>query len=207
MTYHSEFGQDRWLAEGIFRDKRGGVYVEFGALDGILHSNSLYFEREMGWTGLLLEANPWAFRELVNNRPLAQCRNRAVFDHNGVVEFECVPGPLYGWSGVVETIEPEHRKRIDAFEEIGTVRITVPCVTLDHALYSARLTHIDYLSIDVEGAETRILKAFPFDKYDIDVIGVEDNFGNPKLAEILTKAGYKHLARVGVDEFFQKTCA
>jgi hypothetical protein len=58
MLYHSEHGQDRWLNENIFKGRRNGVFVEFGALDGIYTSNSLFFERELGWTGVLIEADP-----------------------------------------------------------------------------------------------------------------------------------------------------
>ena len=56
----------------------------------------------------------------------------------------------------------------------------------------------------MEGAELRVLSAFDFDKYKIDVIGVEDNYGNAELAELLKARGYEHLARVGVDEMWKR---
>jgi hypothetical protein len=34
--------------------KRGGVFVEAGAYDGETFSNTLYLEKRLGWTGLLV---------------------------------------------------------------------------------------------------------------------------------------------------------
>src|SRR5215467_5134323 len=70
LVYHSEHGQDRWLEENVFRGTRNGVFVEFGALDGLDTSNTLFFEREREWSGLLIEANPRSFcRLLESDRP------------------------------------------------------------------------------------------------------------------------------------------
>ena len=49
--YHSEHGQDKWLNENIFKNKKYGIFVEVGAIDGLITSNSLFFERDLGWTG------------------------------------------------------------------------------------------------------------------------------------------------------------
>ena len=35
-----------------------GTFVEFGARNGVDHSNTLYFERALGWRGILVEADP-----------------------------------------------------------------------------------------------------------------------------------------------------
>jgi hypothetical protein len=43
------------------RKKRGGFFIEAGAHDGVEASNTLYFEKKMGWTGLLVEPNPDSF--------------------------------------------------------------------------------------------------------------------------------------------------
>ena len=44
--------------------KRGGFFVEAGAWNGEYLSNSLYLESDRAWSGLLVEANLKAFREL-----------------------------------------------------------------------------------------------------------------------------------------------
>jgi len=40
------------------------------------------------------------------------------------------------------------------------------------------ITHINYLSIDVEGAEFEVIKSINFNKVFIDVIGFENNYND-----------------------------
>ena len=49
----------------LFRNQKKGFFIEAGAYDGEMFSNTLYLERRLGWTGLLVEPNPDAFSELV----------------------------------------------------------------------------------------------------------------------------------------------
>ena len=45
-----------------------GTFVEFGARNGVEHSNTLYFERALGWRGILIEADPTQYRNLERPR-------------------------------------------------------------------------------------------------------------------------------------------
>jgi FkbM family methyltransferase len=206
VPYHSQYAQDRWLNENIFKGQRHGVFVEFGALDGLLDSNSLFFESELEWRGLCIEANPAVQQRLVDNRPQSKRLFAAIYDRHGTVLFERIDGGLYGWSGIKDTIEPGHWKRIE--KNIPTqmrTTVEVPCLPLKDALDTAGLKRIDYMSIDVEGAEFKILSVFPFKEYDVKVFGIEDNFGNPALDELLAKNGYAKISRVGPDNIYMKT--
>lgn len=208
--YHSEYGQDKFVAD-LLGHKRNGTFVEFGALDGLLHSNSLYFERELGWLGLLIEANPDAFTEMSWKRPAPARINAAVYDRAGTVSFEKFSGKLLGWSGIKAEVEPQHRVRIEKFIGVHEQEvIEVPCVTLQWALDfwhggNADGAYIDYMSIDVEGAELKILSVFPFEKFNIDVLGVEDNFGNVELDALIQSRGYQFLQKVGPDRMYRLT--
>ena len=46
-----------------------GFFIEAGAYDGEIYSNSLYYELKHGWTGLLVEPNPDALSDLVKSLP------------------------------------------------------------------------------------------------------------------------------------------
>ena len=53
---HGGVLQDQFLDEFIFKGRvKGGFFVEAGADDFLLNSNSLWFELNHGWTGLLVE--------------------------------------------------------------------------------------------------------------------------------------------------------
>ena len=56
---HSQFAQDTFLDRMVFKEKiKEGFFLEAGADDFVLHSNTLWFEKKHGWTGALVEANP-----------------------------------------------------------------------------------------------------------------------------------------------------
>ena len=53
------FGQPLYLDMVIFKGHvQGGFFIEAGASDFEEGSNSLHFELDRGWTGLLVEPNP-----------------------------------------------------------------------------------------------------------------------------------------------------
>ena len=59
--HHSQQGESRVIYERFFKEPtpmRNGFFLEIGGLDGIKFSNTLFFERCLGWTGVLVEANP-----------------------------------------------------------------------------------------------------------------------------------------------------
>lgn len=58
----------------------GGFYIEAGANDGILQSNTLLLERSRNWSGLLVEPSTPAFEKLQTNRPNNILVNAALVD-------------------------------------------------------------------------------------------------------------------------------
>ena len=45
--FHSQFGQDKFLDEKVFKGKTGGFFVEVGAHDGVFLSNTFFFDNLM----------------------------------------------------------------------------------------------------------------------------------------------------------------
>lgn len=196
MTYYSEYGQDRWLVENVFGGAQNGTFVEAGALDGLLHSNTLHFEKYKNWRGVLIEPIPQLFPGLLANRHLSQCFSCALGSRPGTEELD-VSWRTIGWTGF-SRIRHQRRESTEEREKIA-----VPVRPLAEVLFESGISSVDYLSLDVEGAELEVLEPYPFEEVPIRVIGVEDNEGkNEDLRRLLSSRGYRHLARVGVDEFW-----
>ena len=51
--FYSQGGQDIFV-DLILNQKRDGYFIEIGANDGLLYSNSVFFERDRNWTGSVL---------------------------------------------------------------------------------------------------------------------------------------------------------
>lgn len=202
--YFSEYNEDKWLHENIFSNKFDGVFFECGAIDGINGSNTLFFERAMGWTGLCVEANPIHYERLKQNRT-CKTDNIAIYDRSGDVEFLAIDGPLTGWGGISDAIESQHYERISKrIPKTNKQKIVVSCITLEDVLNKHDINKIDILSLDIEGAELNVLNVFPFSKFDIDVFVLENNFHNKDLDKIMVNNGYKKLVRLGVTDIWRR---
>ena len=89
-----------------------------------------------------------------------------------------------------------------------TRQINVPVKTFQSIVSDQDLTHIDYCSIDVEGAEISVLKGIDFNKSDISVFSIENpiSLGNNQnlVRDYLENEGYKLVRSIGEDDIFAK---
>ena len=58
VNVFGQFGQPVYLDMVVFKGLRDGFFIEAGADDFETDSNTLLFELQRGWTGLLVEPNP-----------------------------------------------------------------------------------------------------------------------------------------------------
>jgi len=208
MKYYSQYGQDKFLDEKIFKGKKNGVFIEIGADDGITNSNSYFFERVRGWTGMCIEPRKKSFDSLVNNRS-AICENCCVTNVECVekkkfVDIEGGGGQL---SGLIEKYDRRHLIRVEkVIGEKGLRDKTreVVCDNLNNLTKLHNLRDIDYCSIDTEGGELDILKSIDFHDLNIKVISVENNFKSNEINRFLKKSGYKRIAKISIDDIYAR---
>jgi len=204
-AYHSEYNEDQWLNDNVFMGQRRGVFFECGALDGIVHSNTVFYEQALGWTGLCVEANPEEYKELKNNRKCKTEHAALWNEDNCTVTFSSFSGGLRGWSGVQSTMEQQHLDRIKKNIPNALAKsIEVPAMRLKTLLFKHGLKKIDLFSLDIEGAEYTVLKDFPFNEFDIRICIIENNFNTYPIDELMNKNGYKKLTTLGVSVVYQK---
>lgn len=205
IACHSQHGEELFLWQRC-EFKTDGVFVEIGAYDGVGLSNSLFFER-LGWNGVLVEAHPGLAASCRINRPLSQVVHAALGAVDGGSEtFSMVSGP-----GGVDTLSfmaesASHRERIAA--EGGTIRtVSVPRRTLQSVLDEIGITRVDWMSIDVEGAELLVLRGASFDRWKPTVIMVEDNSGgrDHQVADVLAANGYRRDLRIGCNDIYVRS--
>jgi FkbM family methyltransferase len=199
MTPYSQFGQDAAVIE-LFPAGHKGVYVDVGAADGMYLSNTLALE-QVGWTGLCVEADPAEFDKLTITRPHALRVNMACANHRGSAAFQRVP--VEGWSGLSDYPHQLNAAAIAQMEREGELeKFDVPCAPLQAMLDPMGLSAIDYLSIDVEGAELSVLESVDWGRTTIRVITVEINRTDGAIGRYLLERGYCLWAVLGSDEMY-----
>lgn len=145
MNWHSQAGQDAWV-HGIIGDT--GYFVDVGAHDGIVHSNTYALE-QMGWDGVCIEPNGEAF--------MALSENRKCFAWPVIASAEIASLPFDG-------------------VRVGSGDRNVIAAPLSYVLDSRDAPPvIDYLSIDVEGHELQVLAGMDFDRWYVRLITIEHN--------------------------------
>ena len=79
---YSQYGEDMYLNNKYFKNKRDGIYIELGALDGVLYYNTKFFEESLNWSGILIEPHPDKFILLQKNRA-----NNFLFNDLSIIEW------------------------------------------------------------------------------------------------------------------------
>ena len=94
----SQHGEDQYLLPMLLAATGGdapGTFVELGALDGVTFSNTFAIERCLGWSGVLIEADPVNFELLVKSERNVTRVHAAVCDeHTGAIPMSIGRGAL-----------------------------------------------------------------------------------------------------------------
>jgi FkbM family methyltransferase len=204
--YASQCLQDVYLDRWVFHGMRDGVFVDVGAHDGVTFSNSCFFERARGWTGVCIEPNPTVFERLRANRRCTAL-NCCVAAEEGRVSFRKLTGYSEMLSGIAANYRPEHRDRVEAEirQHGGTSEvIEVEARSLAGIAGAHGISEISYLSIDTEGSEWEILQSIDFERRFVHALTVECNFGEEKarIVSLLRAQGFEPIIDLGSDVVF-----
>jgi FkbM family methyltransferase len=191
--YYSQQDEDRILSEK-FLNYKNGFFIELGAMNGLTFSNTLFFERELGWTGVLIEPTH-QFNDLIINRPNCHNFNYAISEIDGDVEFL----GDYALGGVLSTMHDDHKFGWGLDKEKSYVVKSKPIYDV---IKNIEISKVDFFSIDVEGGEYEVLKTFNWE-IPVYVILIEmshDKERNELCREFMTSKGFEFDMVIGINE-------
>jgi methyltransferase FkbM-like protein len=185
----------------MFPGKRGGWFIDSGAgPDGIRGSNSYVLETEFDWRGLLVGPHSECYKRVNANRS-AVVEECCLTDSFGEVEFVLNEFPEL--SSIPRHLsEPNFVAAGYAGKKLPKVR--APCVPLWELLRRHGAPPvIEYMSLDIEGAEWIALKDFPFAEFRILCMTIERGGKSyDKLRAKLRREGYQLVLAVIPDDFY-----
>ena len=196
--YYS-FGCIDALVGNIFKDKKNGIYVDVGCSHPIKNNNT-YLLHKKGWCGTNIDLDLKNIELFNYSRPKDNNVNAAISDKVSIenLYFYHDKSPINTLSKEISTYQ---KATVSKIEKIKTI-------SLNAVLSNSPFSHlpIDFLSIDVEGLEYKILKSFDFIKYKPKVIVVEyldttlpkleiknlkiDNVINSNIYKLIVSNGY-----------------
>jgi FkbM family methyltransferase len=170
--------------------QNNGFFVEIGASDGVVNSNTYLLEKSFKYNGILVEPARINRSKIISNR---EC----TIDFSAITQYA--------------------QEKVDFFESINSDLSTLNKYrNLDHHS-SARKTGkrypvsavslidllskyeapriISYLSIDTEGSELDIIQNFDFSKYQFNFVTIEHNYNENRasILRVMSENGYKRI--------------
>jgi FkbM family methyltransferase len=193
-----------FVINNILNLQRNGIFIDVGAYDGNIVSNTLYMEDCLGWSGICIEPNPSVYSKLESNRN-CNCLNFGISDVESEMDFYKVNGYAEMLSGFIDYLSQEHKDRIQI--EINKQNDSVELIKvktrrLDNVLKENNINKIDYLSIDTEGNEIRVLRSINFEDCYIKVISAENNDNSSDVREFLISKGFNLLTKICGDDIY-----
>jgi FkbM family methyltransferase len=149
-----------------FKDKKSGFYVDVGCYHPI-HRNNTYLLYKQNWRGINIDVSQFSVELFDHLRPDDLNYNCAVSNKNETVKlfFQKELSQL-------STIENDQAKKV--FQ--GNIKEKeIQAFTLDEILNRDKYKNvkIDFLNIDVEGADFKVLDGLSFQKFNPELICVE----------------------------------
>jgi hypothetical protein len=182
----------KWFAQArqdeailsLLGNKRNGFFVDLAANDATKLSNTYALERHFGWKGLCVEPNPMYWYSLTRYRPNCELV-AAVVGQKRMEEVDFLfqfgdRGGIVGKDFDIQSLKKGHTSSHEYTVTLKEVfdRYGVP-------------KEIDYLSLDVEGAEEFIMQNFPLEDYKVKLMTVERP--SNKLRELLKSHGFQQM--------------
>mmetsp|Transcript_67540 Transcript_67540/g.119804 ORF Transcript_67540/g.119804 Transcript_67540/m.119804 type:complete len:314 (-) Transcript_67540:111-1052(-) len=170
-TWHSQVGQDKTVQALLDANRVAGrgptpqrFFLDVGANDPVELSNTLALERDWNWTGICIEANAQYWWEHAQGRKCRLVAAVAGKERSAKVNFT-----LSGDTGGIVGEEFDNKVPPKGAEVLSLAM--VPMSEILHVASAPQ--HIDYWSLDVEGAEYHLLSTFPWDRHTVGVLTVE----------------------------------
>lgn len=203
----SQYGEDLLVWELLRREGRrsGGFYVDIGAFDPILYSNTNLLHHR-GWCGLNLDLSDEAIARFNQLRPKDRNVLCAVSEKEQEMIF-C----KYSVAATNRLLPASSKDRRSLLQEepieIKMMKALPLAAILDK--YLPREARFDFLDIDCEGHDLAVLRSNDWAKYRPFILLVEDTTNEPDsdIVRYCLEQGYELAATLFISRIFVRNDA
>jgi FkbM family methyltransferase len=161
----NSYSEEEWCIRDFFHDRRDGVFVDVGANDYKVTSNTYYLDTALNWRGIAIEPQKQFEADYVKYRPRTKFLSFFVSDvSNQRAKMYVLKKNTLLTSGNKEFTEQIGEKAAE---------VEVPTITLNDLLDSEGITKIDFLSIDIELWEPKALAGFDVERFRPALVCIE----------------------------------
>ncbi len=190
--HFGEFGEDIFINR-IFKNKKNGKYIDVGCYHPFKGSLTAKLYKK-NWDGVNIDLSKTSIDlfKMVRGRDINL--NVAVSNFDGETSY-------------YENSPINQQNSLSKINNQQT-EIKIKCYTLNSILQQNNLDNFDYLNIDVEGSELKVIQGINLTKYHPNLITIENNdvlpidYYKDDVYKILTSNNYVFINRIGVTNFF-----
>ena len=172
-----------------FKDKKNGFYVDVGCYHPT-HRNNTYLLHKKNWSGVNIDTSKFSIDLFNHMRPKDLNYNCAISNKNEIIKLF--------YQKELSQLSTTERDQAEAVFQGNIKEKEVQAFTLDEILDRDKFKDIkiDFLDIDVEGADLKVLEGLSFDRFKPELVCVEIHAKEIKQSDVykfLIKKNYELL--------------
>lgn len=200
-NYYSQQGEDLFIYRNFINQKCSGIFLELGACDGNLYSNTKFFEDSLNFKGILIEPVKEMYDRLINNRD-----NGNYYYNNIISESDSEIELLISGNLPVSSVKKNTSTSFHTQWHTNSITRKIKTKKLSSIFTENKIKYIDLFSLDVEGSELDVLKTINWNEIEIYLICIEldghDKDKDQKCREILIRNGFTYKHKICINEFW-----
>ena len=149
-----------------FKDKKNGFYVDVGCYHPI-HRNNTHLLNKQNWNGVNIDTSEFSIDLFNHMRPKDLNYNCAISNRNEIIKLF--------YQKELSQLSTTVRDQAKTVFQGNIKEKEIQAFTLDEILSEGKFKNnkIDFLDIDVEGADLKVLEGLSFDVYKPELVSVE----------------------------------
>ena len=188
MNFYGQFNPpvDKVIYERYFKNKKNGISIECGALDGIWSSCTKIFEEYFNWKTINIEPLPISFEKLKKNRPNSINLKVALSNNNIDKKFINYKHPTLGYFWGNGSINHTNKHKQILEKQCGKnnyQEFKVNCITYEKLIEDLKLKKLDLFVLDVEGHEYEVIDGMINATVFPDIFVIEHGHRTPQEIE------------------------
>ena len=160
-----------------FKDKKNGFYVDVGCYHPI-HRNNTYVLNKKNWNGINIDTSQFSIELFDYLRPNDLNYNCAISNKNKFIKLF--------YQKELSQLSTTKKDQAETVFQGNIKEKEIQAFTLDEILSRDKYKNskIDFLDIDVEGADLKVLEGLSFDKFKPELVCVEIHSKEIKKSDI-----------------------
>ena len=175
----SQVGEEK-LILNLFDQNYIGNFVDLGCYHPTKYNNTFQMYKN-GWRGINIDLNPLSIELFNFLRPKDINLNMAISDKKEETEYYFIDD-----FNTQNTLDQNHLNFLKEHHNVKDNEINKKKIVtdkLENILIKYKLNRIDFMNIDIEGHEIKIIQSLDFDKFFIKVLCIEMIDHNEKSKE------------------------